>query len=105
MPPTLRAAFAAAHRMRHRVHRRSAIVRPTPSPTLSSRLAERDIHVVGVAENADGRAAFGTHAPHFAAGERQLRPLPFTGRKRGTAPGAAANLPAAAGLHLHIMDR
>src|SRR5688572_28683889 len=47
------AAFAAAVRMVDRVHGDAAVVRATAHPTLTTGLADRDVHVVGVRHRAD----------------------------------------------------
>src|SRR5262249_42646143 len=62
-------------------------------------------HVVGVADRADGRPALGADAAHFAGRQRDLRPAALAGGQRGAGAGAAAELAAAAGLHLQVVDR
>src|SRR5262249_40681386 len=45
VPASCSAAFAATHRMAHRVHRCAAIVGLTPHPALAACFSEADIHV------------------------------------------------------------
>src|SRR5437588_10588893 len=58
------AALAAAHRVADRVHRGAAVVRLAAHPPLAARLAKADVHVLGVADRADGGPALRRHAPH-----------------------------------------
>src|SRR5258707_3407151 len=48
------AAFAAAVRMVHRVHGDAAVVRLAAEPAVAAGLADRDIHVIGIGDRADG---------------------------------------------------
>src|ERR1700734_3494514 len=57
MPSARAAAFAAAHRVSDRVHGDAADMRPPPHPPLASRLADRNVDMVGIADHAHGRAA------------------------------------------------
>src|SRR5215475_8510388 len=50
-------AFAAAVRVIDRVHRDAAVMRPAAEPALAARLADRDVHMIGVGHRADGAAA------------------------------------------------
>src|SRR5256714_15626476 len=61
MTPARGAALAAAMRMIDRIHRDAAIVRHAPHPALAARLADRDVHVIGVRHRADGRHAAAEH--------------------------------------------
>ncbi len=65
MAPAGSSALASPHGMRNRIHRSAAIVRLAPEPALAPRLAETDIHVLGVADGADGRPAFGADTADF----------------------------------------
>src|SRR6266545_4330821 len=47
-------AFAAAVRVIDRIHRHAAIVRPPAEPARTTRLADRNVHMVGVRHRADG---------------------------------------------------
>src|SRR5688500_12945337 len=47
------AALTAAHRVIDRVHRRAAVVRLAAHVPLAAGLAQRDVHVFGVADRAD----------------------------------------------------
>src|SRR5258708_7011547 len=97
-------SFAAAHRVADRVHRRAAVVWFPPKPTLAARLANADVHVVRIANYADGGAALGTDAAHFAGRQRDLRPVAFTGSEGRRRTSAAAELAASARLHFQIVD-
>src|SRR5579859_5671903 len=79
IPTAAGAAFAAAHRVVDRVHGNAAVMRSPPQPARASRLAEADVHVVGVADGADGRPAFGAHAANLAGWQRDLGPFSFAG--------------------------
>src|SRR5262245_22453031 len=105
MTPAGSAALAATHRVTHRVHRRAAVVRLATQPALAARLAEADVHVVGVADGADGRPARRADAAHLARWQRDLRPLPLSGGQGRRRSGGAAQLSAVAGLHLQVVDR
>src|SRR5438046_3058726 len=65
-------AFAAAHRMRHRVHGRAAIVRFAALVAIAAGLAEANVHVVRVTDAADRRPALARNTAHFARGHRHL---------------------------------
>src|SRR5215217_9605261 len=56
-----RGALAAAVRMVDGVHGRAARLRPHAHVALAPRLADRDVLVVGVADDAHGRAAVRAH--------------------------------------------
>src|SRR5207302_8645412 len=58
-------AFATPHRMADRIHRHAAIVRLAAHPALTAGFAERDIHVLGVRNRAERRAALGIDAADF----------------------------------------
>src|SRR3954454_14767872 len=105
VPPARGAALAAAHRVIDRVHRRAAVVRLAAHVPLAAGLAERHVHVLGVADDADGTAALAADAADLAGGQRELRPLAFTGAEGRRAAGAAGELAAVAGLHLDVVDR
>src|SRR5262249_32730915 len=55
-------------------------------------------------DHADRGPALRADAPHLAGGQRDLRPLAFTGGQRGGGAGAAADLPTAARLDLRVVD-
>src|SRR5262249_39719038 len=91
VPATGRPAFAAAHRVAHRVHRHAAIVRLAAHPSLAAGLAEVDVHVLGVGDRADRCPAVGVHAADFAGRQRQLGPVLLAGGQRRTAPSGPAD--------------
>ena len=51
--------FASPHRVIDGVHRHAPDMRPPSQPALPARLTQADVHVVGVADHADGRPAGG----------------------------------------------
>src|SRR3990167_2989488 len=59
VPPALGPAFAAAVGVVDGVHRRAADVRAPAEPSLAPRLAQLDVHVVGIAHRPDRRPASG----------------------------------------------
>src|SRR5437588_5891472 len=61
MPAARGTALAAAVRVIDRVHRNAAVVRHTSHPALATRLADRDVHMIGVRDRADGRHAAAEH--------------------------------------------
>ena len=75
-------AFTAAHRMVDRVHRKSADVRSLAEVTLLAGLAERDVHVVAVADLADRRFAGEIDETDFTAGELDLRIIAVFGTEQ-----------------------
>src|SRR5205085_4482373 len=91
--------------MAHRVHRRAAVVRLAPHPALAAGLAQADVHVLGVADRADRRPALGADAADLAGRQGDLGPTRLAGRQGGARPGRTAELAAAAGLHLQVVDR
>src|SRR5262249_54575777 len=100
----VRPALAAAHGVVDRVHGGAAVVRLAAQPALAAGLAQADVHVVGVADGADGRPALGADAAHLAGGQRDLRPAALAGGEPDAGPGAAAQLTAPSRLHLHVVE-
>src|SRR5258708_34319454 len=91
--------------MADRVHGRTAVVRLAAEPALGPGLAQTDVHVIGIADGADGCPPLGANAADFAGRQGDLRPLALTGGKRRTATGTAGQLTAPAGLKLDVVDR
>src|ERR1700742_3377284 len=54
-------AFAAALRMVDRVHADAAVMRTPAEPAGAARLADRDVHVIGIGHRADGAATTAVH--------------------------------------------
>src|SRR5205807_3910210 len=98
------APLAAAHRVADRVHRRAAVVRLAAHVALAAGLAEADVHVLGVADDADGGPALGADAAHLTGRQRDLRPFAFASGDRRARAGAAAELPAVARLELDVVN-
>src|SRR6516165_7361151 len=103
MPPAPSSPFAAAHRVRHRVLRSAPIVRLAAKPALAPGFAQADVHVVGIADHADGRPAIGRHAPDFAGRQRYLRPVRLTRAEYRADAGTPAQLAAAARPQLDVV--
>ena len=61
------ATLAAAVRVVDRVHRDAAVVRALAEPAIAARLAERDVHVVGVRDRAHRGVALAVHQALLAA--------------------------------------
>src|SRR5207245_10692256 len=59
MAAARRPPLAATHRVAHRVHGGPAVVRLAAHPALATRLAQAAVHVIGLADRADGRPTFG----------------------------------------------
>src|SRR5262249_10326922 len=97
------APFATTHRMRHRIHRRAAVVGLTALPALAACLAKADVHVLGIAKHTDRAPAVRTYAPHFTGRQCDLGPLPLASRQRCTRAGAATHLSATARLQLEVV--
>src|SRR4051794_19052164 len=98
-------ALAAAVRVVDRVHRRAAGLRAHAHVTLAAGLADRDVLVLGVADDADGGAALAADHPHLAARQTQGRHALVLRHELRGAAGGAHHLRAAAGLELDVVDR
>src|SRR5207248_2626913 len=97
-------ALAAAHRVADRVHRRATVVRLAAEPALPAGLAQRDIHVVGIPDHANGPPAGRRQSPYLTGRQRDLRPRALAGGQRRAGSGGPAHLPAAARLELDIVN-
>src|SRR4051794_22945462 len=98
-----RGALAAAVRVVHRVHGGAAGLRSHAHVALAACLAHRDVLVVGVADDAHGRAALRTHHAHLPGGQAQRRHVALLRHQLDARAGGAAELAAAAGLHLDVV--
>src|SRR5271170_3227461 len=98
------AAFAAAERVIDRVHGDAAVVRHPPEPALAARLADRDVHVVGVGHRADRRHAAAMDQALLAGIEANDHVFLVAADDLGIRAGRARDLAALADLHLHIVD-
>src|SRR6185295_4772021 len=99
-----RGTLAAAVRVVHRVHGRAARLRAHTHVALAAGLAHRDVLVVGVADHADGRAAFDAHHAHLARGQAQRRHAALLRHQLDAGAGGTAELAAAPRLELHVVD-
>ncbi len=97
-------AFTAAHGVIDRVHGNAANVRPASLPARSAGLAQPDIHVVGVADHPHRGPALSRDSPNLARRQRDLRPVSIAGRQDRADTRRAAELAAAARLHLDVVD-
>src|ERR1700733_3250522 len=104
MPSARAAAFAAAHRVSDRVHGDAADMGTPSHPSLASRLADRNVDMVGIADHAHGRAARAGEPPHFTGRQRDLGPLPFAGVHHRVHAGRTAQLAAASRLHFDAVN-
>src|SRR5271166_5960975 len=102
---SLGAALTAAHRVIDGVHGGSPHMRPTAQPPLPPRLAQADVHVIGVADHADGRPAGGRDPADLAGGEGELGPVSLAGGQGRAHAGRPAELASTAGLHFDVVDR
>jgi len=96
-------AFATTHRMRHGVHRRTTHTRANSLPAIAAGLADDNAGVFAVADHTDGGSAAAGNTANFAAWQSDLGPASFSGVKRCTHAGTAAELSAATGLHLDVV--
>src|SRR3954468_17257040 len=99
-----RGALAAAVRVVDRIHGRATRLRAHAHVALAAGLADRDVLVVGVADDADGRAALAANQPHLAGGEAQRRHALVLCHELGAGAGGAHHLRAAARLELDVVD-
>src|SRR5215212_5163090 len=97
------AAFAAAVRVIDRVHRDAAVVRHAPHPALAARLADRDVHVIGVRDRADGRHAAAKHQALLARIEPHDDIVLVAADDLCVGAGRARELPALADLELDVV--
>src|SRR5579871_1350486 len=97
------AAFAAAMRMVDRVHGNAAVMRTAAEPALAACLADRDVHVIGVGDRADGAAATAVHQALLARIHPQDDVVVVTADDLGVGPGGTRELPALADLELDIV--
>src|SRR6266850_101819 len=97
-------ALAAAHRMIDGIHHRAADRRTEAAPADPPRLADRDVLVVEVADLADGRHAPERDQPHLAGWQLERRAVALLRQELGLSARAPAELRAAAGLELDVVD-
>ena len=105
MPPSLGSSFAASVRMVYGVHRGPTDVWPPTKPPVPTSLADHNVHVLGIADNADRCPAGRRNTPDLAAWQIDLGPIGVTGRQHCTRPRRTTKHAATAWLHLNIVDR
>src|SRR5215831_8079171 len=103
MPPARAAALTAAERMIDRIHGNAAIVRHAPKPALAARLADRDVHVVGIRHRADRSLAASVNEPLLAGIETQDHVFLVAADDLGVRPGRPRELAALADLELDVV--
>src|SRR3954468_11385213 len=99
-----RRPLATAVRVVDRVHRRAARLRALAQVTRAAGLPDRDVLVVGVANGADGRTAVRRNQSHLTGVEAQRCRTGLLRDELDGGAGGAAELAAAAGLQLHVVD-
>src|SRR5215831_796277 len=97
-------ALATAVRVIDGVHGEPAHRRAHALPALGTCLAVAAQVVLIVAHLADGGAAVDVHLACLSRFQAQIRVDPLARREGHRGAGAARQLPAATGLHLHVMD-
>ena len=98
-------AFAAAERMVDRVHRDAAHVRTLAHPAAASRLADRHVLVIDVADLADRREALHADLANLARRHLDRRVVAFLGDQLHGRSGAARDLPALARPELDVVQQ
>ena len=93
---SFRFALAAAHRVIDRVHDHAAHMRSAALPAGPSCFAARDVHMIDVADLADGREAVLVNAADFARRHFHQRIAGFAVAKRRLLTGTARDLSATA---------
>src|ERR1051326_8310662 len=104
VPSALRASLAAAVRVVDGVHGRAAHVRAPAAVPVATGLAHADVLVVGVAEAPDRGAALDVDLAQLAGGELHDAVVALARLELRVRAGGAADLTAAAGTHLHVVD-
>src|SRR4029453_7263418 len=97
------AAFAAAVRMGGRVHDDAAVMRTPAHPAGAARLADRDVHVIGVRHRTNGGAATAVHQALLARVELDLGVTRVLAYELGVGAGRTRQLAALADLQLDVM--
>src|SRR5665213_4244783 len=98
------AAFAAAVRMVDRVHDHATVMRTPAQPAGTAGLADRDVHVVGVGDRADGAAAAAVHQALLARVQTHNHVILVAADDLGVGTGGTRQLAALADIHLDIVD-
>src|SRR3954447_21934001 len=88
-----------------RVHGLAACLRAHAQMALTARLADRDVLMVGVADDADGGAALRAHLAHLARGQAQGGVTALLGHQLHAHAGRARELRAAPRLELDVVDQ
>src|SRR6185436_18679449 len=97
------AAFAATERVIDRVHGDAAVVRFAAEPAVAARLADRDVHVIGVRHRADRREALAEHQALLAGIEAQDDVLLVAADDLRVGTGRARKLSALAQLEFDVV--
>jgi len=102
---TFALSFAAPVGVIDRVHGHTADCRPDSHPALAACFAYLHVHVVFVADCADGCVALFKDHPHFAWRELKRNVISFFGGNQRPAAGRAHNLASLSEGKLHIVNR
>src|SRR5262245_52206763 len=96
-------ALAAAHGVVDGVHDRPAHGRAEAHPAHTTGLADRDVFVIEVADLADRGHALDGHVANLARRQLERGAIALLGQELRLRPRAAAELPAAPRLQLHVV--
>jgi len=97
-------AFAAAHRVIDRVHDHAAHMRSSALPASTSCFAAGNVHMIDVANLANGREAVLVNPANFARGHFHQRVAGFDSSKRSLLPGTARDLAAASRSQFNVVN-
>src|SRR3954451_9743817 len=100
-----RRALTTAVRMVDRVHRRAARLWADAHVALAAGLADRDVLMVGVADDTDGGAARREHLTHLPGRQAQGGVIALLGHQLHAHAGRARELRAAPRLELDVVDQ
>src|SRR3954462_7742291 len=98
-------ALAAAERVIDRIHRDAAVVRLLAAVTRASRLTDRDVLVLEVADLTDRGVAADVHFAHLDGGKTEGRPVVFARHELRKRTGRAGHLAALPFLQLDVVNR
>lgn len=101
---SLRLTLTTTMRVVDRVHDGTANLRALAEPAASTCLTDDAVAVVLIADLTDSRTASVVDLTHLAAGQTQKDVVAFLRHDLSIATGGAAELAAAADVHLNVMD-
>src|ERR1700678_952337 len=97
------AAFAAAVRMIHRVHRHAAYAGTDAFPARAAGFADHFVLVVGIGYSTDGRHAFAANDTHFGGAHFHLHIPRILADDLGISAGRPGDLAAFADFHFDVV--